>query len=159
MFARVYQAIRSSDSNVRILTGGFTGGPGNGAAYAQQVVNNLPSNVRPDGIAFHPYGRGVEGSIYAPFGHIDDSIQAYSKVMPTKPLWITEWGILDRPNDSNAAITNYASTFINHLKSRYPGKIATLCWYAWAQGMHNGYGIVDSNGNPRNPLTETFLSL
>lgn len=158
MFARTYQAIRGADSNVKILTGGFTGGPGKGAPYAQQVVDNLPSNAKPDGIAFHPYGRGVNGSIYAPFGHIDESIQAYSNIMPTKPLWITEWGILDRPNDPNEDITKYATTFISYLKAKYPGKIATMIWYAWAQGMHNGYGIVDANGNPRQPLTNSFLS-
>jgi hypothetical protein len=160
MFARVYQAIRSADSNVQILTGGFTGGPVNGANYANQVVENLPSNAKPDGIAFHPYGRGVTGHpTYARFGHIDESIKAYSRVMSTKPLWITEWGILDHPNDNVNDVTKYATTFVKYLKARYPGKIATLCWYAWAQGMHNGYGLVDANGNPRPPLTNSFLSL
>ncbi len=160
MFARVYQAIRSADRNVQILTGGFTGGPVNGGNYAQQLVDNLPSNAIPDGIAFHPYGRGVNGHpIYARFGHIDDSIKAYSGVLPTKPLWITEWGILDRPNDDINDITKYATTFVRYLKAQYPGKIANMSWYAWAEEMHNGYGIVDKNGNPRNPLTNSFLSL
>jgi hypothetical protein len=159
MFARAYQAIRSEDSSVQILTGGFTGGPGNGATYASQVVENLPSNAKPDGIAFHPFGRGVNGHpIYARFGHIDESIQAYSRIMPNNPLWITEWGILDRPQDNPNDIAKYATTFIKYLKARYPGKIATMIWYAWAQGMHNGYGIVDSNDNPRSPLTNSFLS-
>lgn len=159
MFARGYQAIRSADSTVQILTGGFTGGPGNGANYARQVIDNLPSNVKPDGISFHPYGRGInEHPIYARFGHIDESIQAYSTIMPSKPLWITEWGVLDRPNDNINDINEYATTFIKYLKARYPGRIATLLWYAWAQGMHNGYGIVDSNGNPRPPLTDNLLS-
>jgi len=158
MFARVYQAIRTEDKTVQILTGGFTGGPGNGAAYARQVVENLPSNAKPDGIAFHPYGRGNGHPIYSSFGHIDDSIQAYSSVMSNNPLWITEWGVLDRPNDDPKDITKYALSFIQYLKTRYPGKIATMIWYAWAQGMHNGYGIVDKNGNPRSPLTNSFLS-
>lgn len=159
MFARVYQAIRSGDSNVRILTGGFTGGPGNGSNYANYLVENLPSNAKPDGICFHPYGRGVNGHpYYGHFGHIDDSIKAYSAVMPTKPLWITEWGVLDRPGDSPEEIAQYATSFIRYLKARYPGKIAAMIWYAWAQGMHNGYGLVDENGNPRPPLTSAFLS-
>ena len=159
MFARVYQAIRSVDSDVQILTGGFTGGPGSGANYARQVVESLPASAKPDGIAFHPYGRGVsEHPIYARFGHIDDSIQAYSGIMPSKPLWITEWGVLDRPGDSANDVSQYATSFIRYLKARYPGKIATMIWYAWAQGMHNGYGIVDGNGNPRQPLTQDFLS-
>lgn len=160
MFARTYQAIRSADSSVKILTGGFTGGPVNGANYAKQVVENLPSNAQPDGIAFHPYGRGVNGNpIYARFGHIDESVKAYSSVLPSKPLWITEWGVLDRPDDDINDITQYATTFVKYLKAQYPGRIATMCWYAWAQGMHNGYGIVDKNGNTRNPLTNSFLGL
>jgi len=160
MFARVYQAIRSADKKVQILTGGFTGGPVNGRNYAEQVVENLPSNAKPDGIAFHPYGRGVNGHpFYSRFGHIHESIQAYSGVMPNKPLWITEWGVLDRPDDDIVDITQYATTFVKYLKAQYPGKIATMCWYAWAQGMHNGYGIVDAKGNPRSPLTNSFLSL
>jgi hypothetical protein len=32
-----------------------------------------------------------------------------------------------------------------------------MIWYAWAQGMHNGYGIVDSRGQARPILTERFL--
>jgi hypothetical protein len=32
-----------------------------------------------------------------------------------------------------------------------------MIWYAWAQGMDNGYGLVDGNGNPRPPLTEKYL--
>lgn len=159
MFARTYQAIRSADRDVLILTGGHTGGPGNGANYARQLVAGLPSSAKPDGIAFHPYGRGVsDHPIYAVFGHIDDSIKAYSAVMPDKPLWITEWGVLDRPGDSPADIEKYASSFIRYLKARYPGKIAAMIWYAWAQGMHNGYGIVDGSGNARPPLTNNFLS-
>lgn len=160
MFARTYQAIRSADSNVQILTGGFTGGPVNGANYATAVVENLPSNAKPDGIAFHPYGRGVNGHpAYARFGHIDESVKAYSRVMPNKPLWITEWGVLDHPDDDIVDVTKYATTFVKYLKARYPGKIATMCWYAWAQGMHNGYGLVDMNGQPRSPLANSYLSL
>jgi len=159
MFARVYQAIRTEDSSVQILTGGFTGGPDNGAAYARKVVENLPSNAKPNGIAFHPYGRGVNGHpIYTQFGHIDASILAYSAVMSNNPLWITEWGVLDRPDDDPKEIAKYALSFIQYLKARYPGKIATMIWYAWAQGMHNGYGIVDKNGKARPPLTSSFLS-
>lgn len=158
MFARVYQAIRSADPNVLILTGGFTGGPGNGANYARQLVENLPSSAIPDGIAFHPYGRGVDNHpIYARFGHIDEEVKAYSGIMPDKPLWITEWGVLDRPADNPDDINHYASQMINYVTGKFPSKIAAMIWYAWAQGMHNGYGLVDSNDNPRPPLIDTFL--
>ena len=159
MFGEIYGAIRSADSDVQIITAGFNSGPLSGSAYARQMLGSLPDDVVPDGIAFHPYGRGVNGHpFYSMFGHIDESVWAYSAVLPEKPLWITEFGVLDRPNDSAGQIARYATDMIRYLKTQYPGKFAALVWYAWAQGMHNGYGIVDQAGNARPPLTERFLS-
>lgn len=158
LFDQAHRAIRSADSQVQILTGGFASGPNHGSAYARQLVRNLPTGIEPDGIAFHPYGRGVNGHPrYAPFGHIDEMVWAYSQVMPRKPLWITEWGALDRSLDSVHDVAGYAGSFIHHLKRRYAGKIAAIIWYAWAEGMHNGYGIVDMNNKPRPPLSDIFL--
>ena len=159
MFDQVYRAIRSADSNVHIITAGFNSGPQRGSAYARRMLQVMGDDIRPDGLAFHPYGRGVSGHpYYSMFGHIDESVWAYSSVLPDKPLWITEWGVLDRPNDNPANIARYATDMIRYLKRQYPGRIAALIWYAWAQGMHNGFGLVDGAGNPRSPLTERFLS-
>lgn len=158
MMRHVIPAIRASDPSVTIITGGHTGGPGRGADYARASISALPSTIRPDGVAFHPYGRSPNPGIpYGIFGHIDESVQAYGAIMPDKPLWITEWGVLDRPNDDPAEIARYALDFIQHLKRRYPGQIATMMWYAWAEGMHNGYGLVDRQDRPRPPLTQQFL--
>lgn len=160
MFDQVYRAIRSADSDVSIITGGFTGGPQRGGAYARRLLRRLPDDVQPDGIAFHPYGRGLNDQPkYAIWGHIDESVWAYSSVMPDKPLWMTEWGVLDRPQDNIEHVAKYASDMVRHLKVNYPGKFAAIIWYAWAQGMHNCYGIVDRQGKPRPPLTERFLAL
>ncbi len=159
MFEQAYRAIRSADSRVQIITAGFNSGPLRGRAYVRRLLQTLPADVRPDGLAFHPYGRGVNGHpYYASFGHIDESVWAYSSVMPDKPLWITEWGVLDRPHDNPAHIARYATDMIRYLKRQYPGRIAALIWYAWAQGMHNGFGLVDGAGKPRPPLTQRFLS-
>jgi len=159
LLGRSIQAIRAADSSVSVIMGGHTGGPVNGSNYARATLQALPSGVRPDGVAFHPYGRSTNPGIpYGIFGHIDESIQKYGAVMPDKPLWITEWGVLDRGNDNPADIANYALPFIEHLKNRYPGKVATMIWYAWAESMHNGYGLVDTSSNPRPPLTELYLN-
>jgi len=158
MLSESIKAIRAVDTNVKIITGGHTGGPGNGANYARQTIAALPSNVRPDGIATHPYGRGPNtSSPYAIFGHIDDEVRAYTQIMPNKPIWITEWGVLDRPNDSPAVIADYAGTFLNHVKTRFPTQVVTAIWYAWAQGMHNGYGLVGTDDKPRQPLYDRVL--
>ena len=159
LFAETYRAIRSVDSATQIITAGFNSGPVRGGAYARAMMGALPDDLRPDGIAFHPYGRGVNGHPhYAYFGHIDESVWAYSAVLPDKPLWITEFGVLDRPDDEPRHIARYATDFIRYLKTQYPGRIAAMIWYAWAQGMHNGYGLVDGAGAARPPLTDRFLS-
>lgn len=159
LFEDSFRAIRSVDSDARIITAGFNSGPVYGAAYVRAMLEVLPDDARPDGLAFHPYGRGVNGHPqYSAFGHIDESVWAYSAVMPDRPLWITEFGVLDRPEDDAGKIARYATDFVRYLKSQYPGRIAALIWYAWAQGMHNGYGLVDGAGNPRPPLTRRFLS-
>jgi hypothetical protein len=160
LFAECYKAIREVDKHAQIITGGHTGGPGNGSAYARTTVNALPPGILPDGVAFHPYGRGtVPGPPYSIFGHIDEEVQAYQQVLPGRPLWMTEFGVLDRPNDPAGDIANYATSLVNHLNQRYPGQIAAMIWYAWAQGMHNGYGLVGRDDKPRQPLYDRFLAL
>lgn len=158
MLSESIKAIRAVDTKVKIITGGHTGGPGNGANYARQTLAALPSNVRPDGIATHPYGRGANpASPYAPFGSIDDEVRAFTQIMPNRPIWITEWGVLDRGDDSPTAVAEYAGTFLNHLKTRFPTQVETAIWYAWAQGMHNGYGLVGTDDKPRQPLYDRVL--
>lgn len=159
MLTKVTRAIRAADRDVLVITGGHTGGPTRGGQFARDSINATPADARPDGIAFHPYGRSPQpGEPYGIFGHIDDDVQAYLRVMPDKPVWITEWGVLDRPGDSPADVANYAISFIHYIKNRYQDRVAALIWYAWAESMHNGYGIVDAQGRPRSPLTEKFLS-
>jgi murein DD-endopeptidase MepM/ murein hydrolase activator NlpD len=158
MLSESIRAIRAVDTKTKIITGGHTGGPSNGATYARQTIAALPANVRPDGIATHPYGRGPNtSSPYAIFGHIDDEIRAFTQIMPSKQIWITEWGVLDRAGDSPAAIADYAGTFLNHIKTRFPTQVETAIWYAWAQGMHNGYGLVGTDDKPRQPLYDRVL--
>ena len=160
MLTQVIQAMRAANPDATVITGGHTSGPGAGSDYARRAINSMPAEVRPDGVAFHPYGRGVKGGEpYAIFGPIDASIRAYGSVMPDKPVWITEWGVLDRGGDRPEVIAAYALGMINYLKARYPGRLAALIWYAWAETMHNGYGIVDANTNPREPLTSRFLGV
>lgn len=79
--------------------------------------------------------------------------------MPDKPVWITEWGILDRQGDNSIVgqAVQYASGFLNIIRDDYPGKVACAIWYAWADGMDNGYGMVLHNGQPKEPLYSTFL--
>ncbi len=157
LLTQAIRAIRGADAKVTIITGGHVGGPGNGANYARATLAAMPSSVRPDGIAIHSYGRGPAGSPYSPFGSIDEDIDTYSQVLPGAPVWITEWGVLDQPNASASDVAQYALGFIDRIKRLYSGKTAAAVWYAWADGMHNGYGLVDRNDRPKQPLHDRFL--
>ena len=161
LLTETVRAIRTVDRQVKIITGGHVGGPVSGRNYAVSTLSQMPSDSHPDGIAFHPYGRGPSGSPFSIFGPINESVQNYSTVMPGKPLWITEWGILDRQGDNSIVgqATQYASGFINIIRDQYPGKVACAVWYAWSDGMDNGYGMVMGNGQPKQPLYDTFLGL
>lgn len=157
MLAESIKAIRSVDGKVRIITGGHVGGPGTGAAYARATLAAMPGSVRPDGIGVHSYGRGPVGNKYSPFGSIDEDVDAYSRVLPGAPVWITEWGVLDRPNDPASEVSDYALGFVGRLKNLYSGKVACCAWYAWVDGMHNGYGLVNPSDQPKQPLHDRFL--
>lgn len=156
------KTIKAVDPSALVLTGGHTGGPGKGAEYARNTLNALPAGIEPDGIAFHPYGRGAvpqPTEPYSIFGSIDESMRQYGAVLPNKPVWITEWGVLDRPSDDSAHILQYASELVKHLKANYSGKIASMMWYAWAMGMHNGYGLVNEGDHAIQPINDDFRKL
>lgn len=177
MLTQVIRAMRAEDPDVTVITAGLTGGPSNlkhmrdlgvqirGSAYGEAALQNVPLDAQPDGIAFHPYGRSPRGQAdpYGHFGHIDQSMQAYLALMPDKPVWITEWGVLKSPNENPRDIGEYAVAFIKHLKTHYAGRVAAMVWYAWAETMHNGYGLtLPVPGQPnvttyRDGLTREYL--
>ncbi|MCB9453834.1 MAG: peptidoglycan DD-metalloendopeptidase family protein [Anaerolineaceae bacterium] len=176
MLAQTIQAIREVDKTTPIITGGHVGGPVSGKAYAEAAIKEMkrafPQAPLPDGIACHSYGRAgvldqnAKTFGYGRFGLIDDDVIAYSQVLPGKPIWITEWGVLDqsRPeSDKRIAptdeVTDYAVNFINKLKDKFPGKVTSAMWYAWAHYMDNGYGMVDRDGKPNGDLLKKFAKL
>lgn len=161
LLALSIRAIRAADSDVLVITGGHTSGPVEGPKYARQTLAAMPADVRPDGIATHPYGRGPSQSPqhFRPHGLIDDEVNAFAGVMPGWPVWLTEWGVLNRPDESPEAIAEYAEDFIDRLKAVYSHKVAAAMWYAWGQGMDEGYGLVDQQDRPRGTLTERYIRL
>lgn len=160
MLTYTLQAIRSVDSTTPIITGGHTGGPVAGPNYIRQAFSVMPTNLRPDGIADHPYGRGA-GVVpkYEQFGHIEECIVNYWNVLPGKRVWFTEWGVLNAPNEPPSDMSIYALTTLNHMRERHPEKIAAAIWYAWADGMHNGYGLVNRSDQPKEPFFSNYLGI
>jgi biotin carboxyl carrier protein len=157
--AECVRVIRSIDPQAKIITGGHIGGPSAGAAYARAMLAAIPPSLRPDGVACHSYGRGAPTSSprYTSFGAIGDDISAYSALIPDAPVWITEWGVLDMPDDAPEAIARYAVEFLRHVKTVFRRRVAAACWYAFADGMHNGYGLVDREDRPKFPLYDQYI--
>lgn len=160
LLAQTIKAIKAVDSAPFVITGGHTRGPADGSAYARATIKAMPADVRPDGVAFHPYGRGTRpGTRYANWGHMEEELAAYVAVLPDRPVWITEWGVLDKEGDPAQDVAAYAAEFIDYLNGKYAGKVAAAIWYAWAMGMHNGYGLVGRDDQPLNPLYARYLAL
>jgi hypothetical protein len=159
LLAETIKAIRTVDPKVMIITGGHVGGPDAGPTYIRAAFNAMSGGIRPDGIAFHPYGRGPQGHTFSNFGPISESIQKWSRVLPGKPVWITEWGVLNIQNrlDLAGSVSQYATGFRDIVAQQFPGKVACAIWYAWADGMDNGYGIVRQDSQPKQPLYDAYL--
>ena len=161
MLTATIRAIKSVDPAAICITGGHVSGPGKGQIYARATLNAMAADVRPDGIASHPYGRGVRGNMFSPFGALEEEIRGYASVIPGKPVWFTEWGVLDQQGNNGLApqVTDYARGFVNIIKSQYANQVACAIWYAWADSMDNGYGLVDAANNPKAALMDPFLRL
>lgn len=161
MLEKCILAIREADPEALVITGGHCSGPLSGPDYARQTLQAMSRDLRPDGIAFHPYGRGPAFSAgkYRHFGLIDESLDAWAQVLPGKPLWITEFGVLNAEDEPAQDISKYASDFISYLKQRYDGRAVNAIWYAWGSGMDNGFGLVDRDDRPIAGLTDVFIDL
>ncbi|MEZ4667650.1 MAG: hypothetical protein R3E39_07005 [Anaerolineae bacterium] len=81
--------------------------------------------------------------------------------MPGKPIYFTEWGVLDFQDNLSVVgdVTTYATGFMNIIKTQFASQVAAAIWYAWADGMDNGYGLVSRNDQPKNPLYQKYLTL
>lgn len=161
LFTQTARAIRAVDPKVKIITGGHVTGTSLGVNYARAALAAIPSDAQPDGLGVHPYLTGPKDSPFSYFGTIDDALRAWSGVLPGKPLWLTEWGILDKQGDDSVAglASEFAEGFIKICQTEFRGLVACAVWYAWADSMHNGYGLVRTNNTPRQPLYNKFLGL
>lgn len=138
------RSIRSSDPAAQIIAGG--------APEALQTVH-----AQLDGIALNAEGCGAPGASprYAPSGAIDDLLAAYAAF--EKPLWITSFGVSDKPDDAPAAVARYAVELANHIRAHHRGRVAALCWSTWADGMNDGFGLVDRLDRAKHPLFTAYL--
>ncbi len=124
LLSETIQAIRQVDAETPIITGGHTSGPTDGVAYARETLAHMPDDLRPDGIAFHPYGRGVKGQRFSNFGDLGEAIAQYEAVLPGQPVWITEWGVQDHQGRADVIgdVLDYATGFMRIAREDYAGQ-------------------------------------
>jgi hypothetical protein len=147
------QAVRAVDPAAVLISGGLmTGQPD----YLAKTLSVLPNDVRLDGIAIHPYGQDPAGrnDRFGPFGDLKTLMRAYRNNAGGIPLYITEWGVLNHPEFPVKDVAAYAQRFL--VASEEFAKCAV--WFAWADQMHNGYGLVDANQQKKAPLYEVFAA-
>jgi hypothetical protein len=156
------QAIRRVAPAVRVLMGGLLDPNG---VYLRRVLLALGGYLPVDGIAIHPYGRGapLDDSIFAQFGDISEVIEAYNRVAPGVPLWITEIGALGDNDPSRwGEAASYMNRLYGYLREVHAEQVDVIIWYAWSDEMHGSQrtnGLIDKNGQPKSPLYETFFRL
>lgn len=153
------KAIRAIDTKTLIITGGLVTGAGNGLNYINTAFRNMPSNIRPDGIGFHAYGNGPVGNPFTIHGDLVTAVNHLRQALPTKPIWITEWGVLGKQGDDSIApsVGQYVTAFYNEIKNKLAGKVACAVWYAYGDGMDDGYGLINFNKQKRQPLFDAFF--
>ncbi len=142
LFNASYAAIKTTSASIRVITGGYISGSIRGVAEYRAA-----GIIKTDGVAFHPYGASANG-LYVHAGIPSINVQTAQWQVLGQPLYITEWGILDKPGEPVSSVAAYADSFMKIVA----GKVLAACWYAWSDGMDNGYGVAKTNGDIKQPL-------
>ncbi|MDZ4669307.1 MAG: peptidoglycan DD-metalloendopeptidase family protein [Phototrophicales bacterium] len=159
LLSETIKTIRSVDSKTLIITGGLVTGAGKGLEYINTAFRNMPSNIRPDGIGFHAYGNGPAGNPFTVHGDLASAVNHIRQALPTKPVWITEWGVLGQQGNDGleSGVSQYVGAFYNQIKTQLSGKVACAVWYGYGDGMDDGYGLVNFGKQRRQSLFDAFL--
>jgi hypothetical protein len=145
LFRLAHKAIKDIDLSAKVIVGGLVSGPGKGIAYFDDT------GIRQhDGIGIHLYGAGA-GGLYQQFGTVEQQLKAWAALRA--PLWVTEFGVLNRAGEPESQVAKYAAAFVGACR----GKVKAACWYGWGEGMHNGYGI-ENRGMVRASLFDALMT-
>jgi hypothetical protein len=60
------------------------------------------------------------------------------------PLWVTEIGTVDEPNQAAYLENVYALA-----RDAYAGQVSVVFWFCWSDGMVAPFGVVSSSGEPK----------
>ena len=128
-------------SNRPIVTGGLASGDPAYLRTARDAVGGLSV----DAVAVHPYGQRAPDGWPRPdwgFGEMSDLFDRYLAF--GLPLWVSEIGTVDE-----AAQAQYLENVYQLARDAYAGRVETVFWFCWSDGMVPPFGILRSSGEPK----------
>jgi|GEM_PF-4454319 len=162
MLQQSARVIRQYAPQSRIIVGGLLDASGQ---YIQGVQQALGGSLPVDAIAIHPYGRGApdDNTVFSSFGNLTNVIEAYQRVAPNIPLWITEIGAVGDNSPSRwAEAGRYMEKLFRYVQTTHYDTVDTIMWYAWSDAMHpevRTNGLVTDQQVPKEPLYDLFFNL
>ena len=150
MLRRAYDAIKSVDSNLKVVGGGLaTGNP----SWLTRVVESVGGDFPADAIAFHPYGQRPARDWPSPnwfFGYVGDLLNNYYRAGANRPIWITEMGVKEDDLDRDRAkVAEFLRRYYRLITTYYTDKVQQLIWFCYSDGMVSPFGLVDGAGQQK----------
>lgn len=151
MLDRSVDKILSISPTARVIVGGLVSGDVNYWARTHAAMKNSKKLA---GVGVHPYGQGPKGkpALFQDNGRLRDLVGAYHKHGNHK-IWLTEWGVLgdmnqsEPPAVSEKSVATYIKEFVNDAEG--DERVANHVYFALADTMHNGYGLVQRDGKTK----------
>jgi len=133
-------AIRPYSSRL-VVTGGLASGNPGYLRAARDAVGGLFV----DAVAVHPYGqRAPDGWPRSDWGFGDMSGLFDAYLVFGLPLWVSEIGTIDEPLQAQ-----YLENVYRLARDSYSGRVQTVFWFCWSDGMVPPFGILRSSGEPK----------
>jgi hypothetical protein len=161
LLAHSYRAIKAVNAGARVVSGGLVGP--NQVGYLREALQAYAGTTIMDAIGVHPYGQwtrnfGTAPSFGAWFGKMETYLQLFRAAFPTMPLWLTEVGFdLIRP-DTYDLVNTYVKGISNLGLELGDAKAPVAMWYCWSDGMNPGFGMADSQNQPKRAVFDPFIA-
>ncbi len=145
LLRQTYQAIKTVDAGLNVITAGLVSGQPD---WLAEVIQSPGGDLPADAVAIHPYGKRPSPNWPASdwgTGYVGDLIAAYQQIT-SLPLWVTEIGV-DTLDDEFQA--TYLRRFYNTVTDQFGGGVQHAFWFCYADGMAYPFGLVTHSGQPK----------
>ena len=159
MLRTVGKQVKQTNKRVQVFTAGFANGVGHVVEYIKPLLRADTIDTW-DALCIHPYGQKVENVDFDTswFGNLKDYLRILKQNIPQNvQLWCTELGFAHHPYPQSVfpKIAQYMQETYSIFKNE---NFSGYIWFAWSDGMELA-GVVDNNGNPKQPIYDTYVSL